>query len=273
MATSTTIQTHGHLIRTNGATGLEANSAWHPKQITLCLVCHRHRRTLPSLRRCAGSARNVERRPAGASRCWEGLDRVSQAPREPTKYSMGTEDGATLGTPRYSPTGCLRRRPGPLRYLAGTQDLAGTQALGVNCGGCHAGRGNFASDENPRKLVARQMIELTKAINKQFFPNYTPAEGESRTGRVTCFTCHQGDLTAGFAISSRCAGTFTATVSNNAKTAAVMSVKLFDQLHERRVEEHPARAHVPWVEAGLQTRLGGPKGPPLRSSTQLSSNS
>ena len=68
------------------------------------------------------------------------------------------------------------------------------QALGVSCGGCHVGRGNFASDENARKLKARQMIEMTKALNKQFFPNHTPAEGDSVMGRVTCFTCHQGDL-------------------------------------------------------------------------------
>lgn len=67
------------------------------------------------------------------------------------------------------------------------------QAVGVSCGGCHAGRGNFASDDNPRKAKARQMIEMTKAINKQFFPQHTPAEGESTLGRVTCYTCHQGE--------------------------------------------------------------------------------
>ena len=67
-----------------------------------------------------------------------------------------------------------------------------TQALGVSCGSCHA-RGNFASDASPRKLAARRMLELTKAVNAQFFPAYTPLDGESRLGRVTCFTCHQGD--------------------------------------------------------------------------------
>ena len=67
------------------------------------------------------------------------------------------------------------------------------QAIGVSCGGCHAGRGNFASDDNPRKVKARQMIEMTKALNKQFFGSYVAAEGESTLGRVTCFTCHQGD--------------------------------------------------------------------------------
>jgi Photosynthetic reaction centre cytochrome C subunit len=67
------------------------------------------------------------------------------------------------------------------------------QAIGVSCGGCHVGRGNFASDDNPRKVRARQMIEMTKALNKQFFPDHAPAEGESTLGRVTCFTCHQGE--------------------------------------------------------------------------------
>lgn len=65
------------------------------------------------------------------------------------------------------------------------------QALGVACGHCHA-RNNFASEENPRKVVARRMLELTQAINKQFFPEYRPQPEESRLGKVTCFTCHRG---------------------------------------------------------------------------------
>jgi hypothetical protein len=68
-----------------------------------------------------------------------------------------------------------------------------TQALGAACGTCHA-RGNFSSDSNPRKLRARQMLEMTKAINRQFFSDQKPADGESRLGRITCFTCHQGEL-------------------------------------------------------------------------------
>jgi hypothetical protein len=65
------------------------------------------------------------------------------------------------------------------------------QALGVNCGGCHVPR-NFPSEDNPRKAVARRMIEMTKALNAKYFPTYTPAEGETSLGRVTCYTCHQG---------------------------------------------------------------------------------
>jgi len=65
-------------------------------------------------------------------------------------------------------------------------------ALGVACGFCHV-RGNFASDYNPRKPTARRMLEMTQTINRQFFPDYRPAAEESSLGRVTCYTCHQGD--------------------------------------------------------------------------------
>jgi hypothetical protein len=65
-------------------------------------------------------------------------------------------------------------------------------ALGVGCGFCHA-RGNFASENNPRKPTARKMLEMTKAINAQYFASFKPADGQSSLGRVTCFTCHQGN--------------------------------------------------------------------------------
>lgn len=67
------------------------------------------------------------------------------------------------------------------------------EGLGVNCGTCHV-RGNFASEENPKKLVARRMLEMTKALNKQYFPDYKPKAEEPVLGRITCYTCHQGDV-------------------------------------------------------------------------------
>jgi len=68
-----------------------------------------------------------------------------------------------------------------------------TLALGASCGTCHA-RGDFASESNPRKAVARRMLEMTKAINQQFFADYKIDDASSRLGRITCFTCHQGEL-------------------------------------------------------------------------------
>jgi Photosynthetic reaction centre cytochrome C subunit len=67
-----------------------------------------------------------------------------------------------------------------------------TQALGANCNTCHV-RGNFASEEKPEKLIARRMLEMTKGLNQQFFPDHKPKDGESVLGRVTCYTCHQGE--------------------------------------------------------------------------------
>jgi hypothetical protein len=68
-----------------------------------------------------------------------------------------------------------------------------TTALGVGCGYCHV-RGNFASEDNPHKATARKMLEMTRMINQQFFPDQRPAsDEESRLGPVTCYTCHQGN--------------------------------------------------------------------------------
>lgn len=73
------------------------------------------------------------------------------------------------------------------------------QGLGVTCNTCHV-RGNFASEEKPEKLKARQMLEMTKALNKQYFADYKPKEGESVLGRVTCYTCHKGEATPKHAV-------------------------------------------------------------------------
>jgi hypothetical protein len=66
-----------------------------------------------------------------------------------------------------------------------------TQALGVSCGFCHT-RGNFAAETNPRKATARRMLEMVRTINHQFFQDYQTVDGESRLGKITCYTCHQG---------------------------------------------------------------------------------
>ena len=67
-----------------------------------------------------------------------------------------------------------------------------TSSLGVSCGFCHV-RGNFASENNAHKASARKMLEMVRTINEQYFPDYKPADDESRLGKVTCFTCHQGN--------------------------------------------------------------------------------
>ena len=55
-------------------------------------------------------------------------------------------------------------------------------ALGVQCTYCHI-QGNFASDENPKKDIARHMITMAQEINAKF------PDGKEH---VTCYTCHRG---------------------------------------------------------------------------------
>lgn len=58
-----------------------------------------------------------------------------------------------------------------------------TSGLGVQCTHCHMA-GNYASDENPKKEVGRQMIRMTQEINGKFH------DGKLR---VSCYTCHRGE--------------------------------------------------------------------------------
>jgi hypothetical protein len=55
-------------------------------------------------------------------------------------------------------------------------------ALGVQCNACHV-QGNFASDDNPKKEVARNMIVMMREINAKF------PDGKMH---VSCYTCHRG---------------------------------------------------------------------------------
>lgn len=57
-----------------------------------------------------------------------------------------------------------------------------TGALGVQCTYCHV-MGNFASDENPKKEIARMMITMAREINAKF------PDGKQH---VRCYTCHRG---------------------------------------------------------------------------------
>ncbi|MGO1244760.1 MAG: c-type cytochrome [Sphingobacterium sp.] len=67
-------------------------------------------------------------------------------------------------------------------------------ALGVKCGHCHAAKPHgergldFASDENPKKNVARAMIKMTNKINKKHFKY----EHDGVLRNISCKTCHNG---------------------------------------------------------------------------------
>jgi len=58
-----------------------------------------------------------------------------------------------------------------------------TVSLGVKCDHCHV-QGDFSSDENPKKEIARNMIVMTQQIGTHF--------REDGKHHVTCYTCHRG---------------------------------------------------------------------------------
>ena len=72
-----------------------------------------------------------------------------------------------------------------------------TRALGVRCSYCHLQRTdqtleqvNFASDENPKKNTAREMLRMVAAINSTHLTNLT--DRRQPAIEVTCITCHRG---------------------------------------------------------------------------------
>ena len=81
-----------------------------------------------------------------------------------------------------------RPEPKNLKILKGSNAeivrimMTYTAGLGVQCSYCHQGR-DFASDENPKKEIARNMITMSAEINGKF------TDGNVH---VTCFTCHRG---------------------------------------------------------------------------------
>lgn len=71
-----------------------------------------------------------------------------------------------------------------------------TASLGVKCNFCHVFNTeqkamDFASDANKHKDVARNMMRMTKKINKKYF-EFTSYDGLANTLEVTCHTCHNG---------------------------------------------------------------------------------
>ncbi len=86
------------------------------------------------------------------------------------------------------PEGAKPARPAPknLKILQPEQIRPVMQAfrtaLGVECNFCHV-QGDFASDDNHHKVIARKMMEMTHQINSNF------PDGKMH---VTCYTCHRG---------------------------------------------------------------------------------
>jgi hypothetical protein len=59
--------------------------------------------------------------------------------------------------------------------------------LGVTCDFCHV-EGDYASDANGHKLIARDMLRMQVELNRSYF------DGK---GTVSCYTCHHGEKEPG----------------------------------------------------------------------------
>ena len=84
--------------------------------------------------------------------------------------------------------------PKNLKILAPTTDIRFTMqnfnaALGVQCTFCHV-QGDFPSDANPKKDIARKMIAMVRQIDS----NFATSAGVFPAGyhEVDCSTCHRG---------------------------------------------------------------------------------
>lgn len=75
-------------------------------------------------------------------------------------------------------------------------DVQFGDALGVHCDYCHAKEAgadhpDFASDANPKKDIARDMMRMVLKMNQENFMVQKPMIGDSLMV-VTCYTCHHG---------------------------------------------------------------------------------
>ena len=71
-----------------------------------------------------------------------------------------------------------------------------TVALGVKCNFCHTFNTeqkamDFASDANKHKEVARNMLRMTKKINKKYF-EFSSYSDIATSLSISCNTCHNG---------------------------------------------------------------------------------
>lgn len=113
-------------------------------------------------------------------------------------YAQDVAPSADQAKKKKGPgTPVVNARELPVSLTAETMEVLRT-SLGVECNYCHVSGdfqerghvGDRQSDDNPRKLIARDMIKMTKKINRAItgvgvFPDPSNV--------VTCWSCHRGN--------------------------------------------------------------------------------
>ncbi len=108
-------------------------------------------------------------------------------------WIIGILSATIIGIAAYTVSSQLLNSPKNLKVLR-TKDITIEEAkeymrlftlsLGVECEFCH-NVDNYSSDEKKNKLISRDMITMTYALNDGLFKD---AKEE-----VTCYTCHRGN--------------------------------------------------------------------------------
>lgn len=106
--------------------------------------------------------------------------------------------GSTVSSSAQNSPENLKVFPADMSREAITQEMRHFAfALNVRCTHCHVRRENgngmdFASDSNPKKEIARSMIQMVQTINEELLATL-PERGDPPV-LVTCKTCHRGTV-------------------------------------------------------------------------------
>lgn len=112
-----------------------------------------------------------------------------------TIYAQGQAAGQPPPAGQTRTPQNLQVLPKDLTLQQVQQQMRGfTAALGVECSHCHVGgQQERAKDDNPKKAIARKMIQMTMVINNDMLKGVgEPAA--AGVSKVTCFTCHRGAI-------------------------------------------------------------------------------
>ena len=129
---------------------------------------------------------------------------------------FGATSAARAQRARWEPPDPMNLKvlPQNISKQALVQTMRGfTAGLGVRCAFCHKGEEgqpldtyDFMSDAKPQKQVARKMLTMVMAINSDYLKGieveHEDAAAEAKEGaeakgeqaRVTCYTCHRGQV-------------------------------------------------------------------------------
>lgn len=83
----------------------------------------------------------------------------------------------------------------PAQRLLRIMQVGYARSLGVNCTHCHVA-GAWEKDTED-KLVAREMMRITKTLNEELLPKIAKLESDRKPEDppvVNCTTCHRGQL-------------------------------------------------------------------------------